>query len=332
MSQSDAGDLLGAKGVPQVSVVIPTRDRAELVVRAVKSALVQTMPDIEVIAVIDGPDPVTVEVLEELDDSRVRIVSLPTKVGGSEARNAGVRTARARWIAFLDDDDEWLPRKIESQLACAEASQDVWPVVSCRVVVRTWEGDVVLPRRVIGSDEPVSEYLFMRRSVFRGEGFLQTTTLFAPRELLMRVPFAIGLLRHQDFDWCLQADAVRGVRFSFVPEREALGIVHWESARPAVIDWRFSFRWANEHRPLFTSSAYAGFLAHQVGPEAARTKDWGACIPILREILGAEPIRAIDVVLYCARWLVPLTALRRVRGLIGAYCRSRASIVNRDGV
>ena len=74
-----------------VSVVIPTRNRPTLVVRAVKSALAQTLTDIEVIVVIDGQDPETFEALHAIVDLRVRVISLSESVGGSEARNVGVR-------------------------------------------------------------------------------------------------------------------------------------------------------------------------------------------------------------------------------------------------
>jgi glycosyltransferase involved in cell wall biosynthesis len=105
--------------LPLVSVVIPTRYRPEMVCRSVLSALRQTHPNLEVIVVVDGPDPLTIAALGALDDPRLRTVPLPENVGGSDARNCGVRTSKGEWIAFLDDDDEWLPQKLEKQLALA---------------------------------------------------------------------------------------------------------------------------------------------------------------------------------------------------------------------
>ena len=93
---------------PRVSVVIPTRLRPALVPRAVRSALAQTLTDIEVV-VIDGPDPDTREVLAAIADPRLRIVELERSGGAPAARNVGVDHARAAWTALLDDDDEWLP-------------------------------------------------------------------------------------------------------------------------------------------------------------------------------------------------------------------------------
>jgi len=94
---------------PRVSVVIPTRLRPALVPRAVRSALAQALTDIEVVVVIDGPDPDTREVLAAIADPRLRIVELERSGGAPAARNVGVDHARAAWTALLDDDDEWLP-------------------------------------------------------------------------------------------------------------------------------------------------------------------------------------------------------------------------------
>jgi glycosyltransferase involved in cell wall biosynthesis len=71
---------------PVVSAVIPTRNRPQLVCRAVHSVLSQTVRDIECIVVIDGPDMETVHALREIADPRLRVIELPENVGGCEAR------------------------------------------------------------------------------------------------------------------------------------------------------------------------------------------------------------------------------------------------------
>jgi len=76
-----------------VSVVIPTRGRPQWVVCAVTSALIQSYLCLEVIVVVDGPDPETVGALRGIDDERLRLIELTEPVGGSEARNVGVRAA-----------------------------------------------------------------------------------------------------------------------------------------------------------------------------------------------------------------------------------------------
>src|SRR5579863_7499544 len=104
---------------PIVSVVVPTRNRPELVVRAVSSALAQTLTRMEVIVVIDGPDEDTARALAEIRDDRLTVIALPSSLGGSEVRNIGAQHSRGEFIAFLDDDDEWSPNKLQRQLDMA---------------------------------------------------------------------------------------------------------------------------------------------------------------------------------------------------------------------
>ena len=137
-----------ATATPFVSAVIPTRNRSELVERAVRSALAQTHSAMEVVVVIDGPDSQTEAVLAAIEDPRLYVIKLGQSVGGAEARNAGVHAAKGEWIAFLDDDDEWLPEKIEKQLAVAAASSVPFPVVSCRMFARTPLREYIWPRRL----------------------------------------------------------------------------------------------------------------------------------------------------------------------------------------
>ena len=94
-----------------VSVVIPTLRRPKLVLRAVASVLNQTYEQIEVIVVVDGPDQATIDVLRTVKDPRMQVVVNPRSLTAAGARNVGVDHARGEWIAFLDDDDEWLPAR-----------------------------------------------------------------------------------------------------------------------------------------------------------------------------------------------------------------------------
>lgn len=110
-----------------ISVVIPTHNRKELLIRAIKSVQSQTFKELEIIVISDGSTDGTDEVVEKIknDDSRVCFISLPLAHGANAARNVGIQYAHGEWIAFLDDDDEWLPEKIEKQVAIIEANSAV---------------------------------------------------------------------------------------------------------------------------------------------------------------------------------------------------------------
>jgi glycosyltransferase involved in cell wall biosynthesis len=108
-----------------VSVVIPTLNRPKLLLRAIDSVLRQTHREIEVIVVVDRPDPETVAAIASVGDPRLQVFVNPHPLTAAAARNAGADRATGEWIAFLDDDDEWLPNKLESQLAFAPSTGEL---------------------------------------------------------------------------------------------------------------------------------------------------------------------------------------------------------------
>jgi len=96
---------------PTVSVVIPTRNRWQLLSRTLKSALSQKAVVLEVIIVDDASDRPEA-LVPGIEDARVRLVRHRQRQGPAAARNTGIRAARAPWVAFLDDDDLWAPHRL----------------------------------------------------------------------------------------------------------------------------------------------------------------------------------------------------------------------------
>lgn len=105
--------------MPLVSVVIPAYNPRDLLRRSLESVLSQTVHDVECIVVDDG-SPEDISWVERVPDPRVVLVRQPNR-GVSVARNVGSLRARSEFLAFLDQDDEWLPQKLERQLESAEA-------------------------------------------------------------------------------------------------------------------------------------------------------------------------------------------------------------------
>src|SRR5262245_52413493 len=106
-----------------ISVIIPTYNRATLIVRSLRSVLVAIIPGDEVIVVDDGSTDDTTQVLEPYRD-RIRYVIAPHR-GVGAARNRGVAEARHPLVAFNDSDDEWFPDKLALQRAFMQARPDV---------------------------------------------------------------------------------------------------------------------------------------------------------------------------------------------------------------
>lgn len=300
-----------------VSVVIPTRNRPQIVTRGVRTALTQTLQSIEVIVIIDGPDLETVNVLSQIADPRLRVIELSKNVGPSGARNTGVREAKGTWIAFLDDDDEWLPQKLERQLEVANNSHYNFPVVASRLISQTQKGESILPKRLPNLSEPLSEYLFARNSLFKEEGFIQTSTIFVKKELVQKMPLEEKFYRHEDWEWLLRVSAMEGVGVEFVPEPMAI----WHSEvgikrLSNVNDWQYSLDWIRSTRNLVTPKAYSGFIATMTAPSASSVGDWKAFFPLLWEAIRWGKPRPIDICLYLIMWLFPQQFRQQVSSIL----------------
>ena len=256
-----------------VSVIIPTRNRPKLLAKAIASALQQDFTSLEVIVVVDGEDQRTYDVVYSIRDTRLRMVDLAVNVGAAEARNIGVRAARGEWVAFLDDDDEWLPQKLSRQIEAADASGVEWPVVSSGMLVRTSDYEMIRPLRRYIPARSISEYLFCRRSMQDGPFAMQTSTLFLRREMMLAVPFRSGLKRHQDWDWLLRAERFPGVKFTVI--EHPLVIYRTEDGHESLgreQDWTFSLQWAEEMRSFFSAKAYSWFLASECATRAVKSR------------------------------------------------------------
>nr|WP_221377262.1 glycosyltransferase family 2 protein [Actinoplanes polyasparticus] len=300
-----------------VSVVIPTCNRPELATRAVHSALSQTHRDLEVIVVIDGPDDDTVLALKEIGDERLRVLVLPERGKAPNARNQGVQAAEGRYVALLDDDDEWMPTKIETQLALAARATKASPIVATRMINRTPRADSVMPRRLPGPGEPLSEYLTVRRGLFYGDGFIQTSTIMAPTELLRRVPFTVGLRRQQELDWTLRALQHEDVELLYAPE--ALVLWHQDENRDRISlhnPWEEQLAWLRASRDLFTPRAYAAVTMSVLSSMAAPTRDPKVFRELLSEARAHGRPGALDYVTFLQIWALPPNVRHRVRDLV----------------
>ena len=102
---------------PKVSVIIPTYNRADILPRAVSSALSQTYDDCEIIIVDDCSTDHTRETVSAWSEERIRYIRHAENRRQSGALNTGIDNARGQYVAFLDDDDEWVPTKLERQFA-----------------------------------------------------------------------------------------------------------------------------------------------------------------------------------------------------------------------
>ncbi len=302
---------------PVVSAIIPTLQRPGLLVRAVQSVFAQTHAHLEVIVVVDGPDEPTLAALRAVDDPRLRIVANPRSLTAAGARNAGVAHATGTWIAFLDDDDEWLPTKIEKQLALAAGRDSV--VVSCLTRVETPLTTYVWPEVIYDNRLPLGEYLFDRKTAFLGASFIQSSGYLLPRALFLESPFRVGT-PHDDWDFILRLASRPGVVVETVPE--PLVKHAFEEQRVTLSSrntWQESLAWIEGIRPMLTRRAYSGFLLGVVGPRAANERAFSAFFPLLARSFRHGSPRPIQVLVYIAFWTVSQDRRRRLRALLRGH-------------
>jgi glycosyltransferase involved in cell wall biosynthesis len=201
-----------------VSVVIPTHARCQILQRTLRSVLEQEDVDLEVVVVDDGSADGTPDMLAALTDPRVRALRHETPKGVGAARNAGIGVARGRWLAFLDDDDLWAPRKLVEQLRAVEQDGEArWSAVGTvtvdgqlRPLVRQPGLSVRDVRRLLLSDNQVPG---------GGSGVL------AERALVVEVGMFDELLV-QSTDWDLWIRLALASPVAFVPELHLAYVQH----------------------------------------------------------------------------------------------------------
>jgi glycosyltransferase involved in cell wall biosynthesis len=111
--------------MPVFSIIIPTYNRAEKLFRALKSVVNQSFKDFEVLVMDDGSTDNTREMVESFSDLRIQYEWAENSGGPAGPRNRGLRLARGKYIAFLDSDDWWMPKKLEESLRFLEQGFDL---------------------------------------------------------------------------------------------------------------------------------------------------------------------------------------------------------------
>jgi len=297
-----------------------------LVRRAIESVARQTWPCLEIIVIVDGPDEATCDTLRRIDDPRLRVIRNDMPMGPGAARNRAAQEARGAWIAFLDDDDEWLPDKLTRQLAGRSPEDNV--VLSCRCRVETPRAAYNWPQRLYGADEPIDEYLFARRSLRRSDAYLATPTVVLPRRLFLSTGFGTTQ-QNEDTTLLLRATKSMGAELVMLPD--ILTVIHSEEARwstGSVFDWRDSLDWIDAMGSLITPRAYSGFLLVTLGSQAADQGEVKAIGTLLNRAFrhGRPTLR--QLALFAAFWTVPQRLRRRCREALSRLGGLRAPPVS----
>jgi glycosyltransferase involved in cell wall biosynthesis len=199
-------------GEALVSVVIPTRNRCELLARALRSVQQQSYPHFEVLIVDDGSDDGSEPMVAALDDPRLRWVANGERSGAGYSRHRGAQLSRGRFIAFLDSDDVWLQDKLWLQLEAAEACGPDALVIIGPPACDDGIGVSTVEQPVLRPGQAIADYVYAGR-----QATILSSCLLLDGELGRRVRFDPALRVNQDTDYLLKLER-GGARFHCIEQ------------------------------------------------------------------------------------------------------------------
>jgi glycosyltransferase involved in cell wall biosynthesis len=206
--------------MPSVSVVISTHNRAGCVGRAIQSVLSQTFQDFEILIVDDASEDDTESAVGEFNDRRIRYIRHSVSKGDAGARNTGVRGATGEYIAFLDDDDEWLADKLRLQTQFCEASgPELGGVHTARWTIYTATGresSLLLDERQsndLNRNRITTSSMLLHRRCFDSVGlFDERMPVASDYDLWIRIAarFRLGYIREPLVKYYVHGDGLSG--------------------------------------------------------------------------------------------------------------------------
>ena len=194
-----------------LSIIIPTYNRAYVVGRAIQSVLNQTYKNFEILVVDDGSTDNTNEIVRSVNDERVRYIRHEKNKGAAAARNTGIMAAKGKYIAFQDSDDEWLPEKLEKQMAAFRNASSQIGVVYTGMLRIEGDGKTYMPPPEVTEKEGNIYHSLLRRS------FVFTSSTVVRRECFTEVGIFDEHFPHAE-DWDLWIRISKYYHFRFIDE------------------------------------------------------------------------------------------------------------------
>ena len=173
--------------MPAISVIIPIYNGEKTIKQTIESVLNQTFADFELIAIDDGSQDGTLDIVSQIQDSRIKVFSYPN-AGVNVSRNRGFKHASGEFISFLDDDDLWTPDKLEAQYKALQnhpkagvaISWTDWIDESGNIIGRggyvSWEGDALARMLLNDFVESGSNALIRKQAFIEVGGFDESLT------------------------------------------------------------------------------------------------------------------------------------------------------------
>jgi glycosyltransferase involved in cell wall biosynthesis len=202
--------LIGDKylTLPFFTVIIPTYNRAQLLRGAIQSVMDQTFSDFELLVVDDRSSDDTKQIIDSFKDDRITYILNDRGTGGAGTRNCAVFRAQGQWTAFLDDDDRWLPKKLEIQYKKIKQIDEsiglIYSGFSYRSSRKRWDGHVTMPKR---QGRMLDDLLY--------DNYIGTLTTVIIRTHILKTLSGLDekFYAHQDIDLYVRVAAVSNISF-----------------------------------------------------------------------------------------------------------------------
>jgi glycosyltransferase involved in cell wall biosynthesis len=234
------------KTVPEVSIIIPVYNRGKLLLRALRSVLLQTFTGYEIIVVDDGSKEDYFPVLEALQLKNLSYFRLSHK-NANVARNYGIQQSKGKYIAMLDSDDEWLKHHLGSNIHIIQ-KQNCDGIYSS-VMAKSLQGEKIFRTRPLYNDEKMINYLL---STDIGA---QTSTLFMKAEAAKKILWDESLHRHQDYDFVIRFDK----KFKWFVNPDVTAVYHSESNSGRIVDFDSCIRFIQKNKKDILPEIYKAY-------------------------------------------------------------------------
>ncbi|MCX6759126.1 MAG: glycosyltransferase family 2 protein [Candidatus Nealsonbacteria bacterium] len=187
------------KLLPEISIIIPTYKRSHLIGRAIQSVLNQTYQNFEIVIIDDSPNDDTEKTIKKFNDKRIKYVRNKIRRGFIGAKNQGVKESNpsSKYIAFLDDDDEWLPQFLEKTIRVLEEKKDI-ATVSSYAELRSQDGKFI--RKMTGESNEFWKVRVGNGSVIRKEIFEKENIWFDEKILFEDLDFGIRMAKNHKWE------------------------------------------------------------------------------------------------------------------------------------
>lgn len=290
---------------PLFSVVIPVKNRSELLTRALISLRNQTFDNFEVIVVDDHSDEDIAAVAARFTDVRLQLVRQTSdRKGACAARNFGGSLAQGSYIAYLDSDDIFLPDKLQTiadQIAISQPG-----VIASRLLVYRGDDRMQLrPSRAPGDDEEISEFYFVH------DERIQSSSIVVRRDVALATKWNDALRKVQDPDFFIRARRASGTLL-FIDRPLAVLFDDQADARISSSSAEENIRaWLGSPMCPLTPRARSGFVLYALSHEVAKRSKIRALSIILRNCGAVHPKTVLKSIYrtVAPEWLFKKTAL-----------------------